>query len=397
MAPMAHQPNEAMKKIWTLMIGCALAMGAAAQSDVAVTPPYNPDSNVDGLLGITDLMQLLAGFGGEFEPEAILVDEEVELGALLGTLVAAIAELQAQVEALEAQVVPGLAEYVVVDSELDLVQISGANLAVNNGMGNSAWNNGLGNLWLGYNEDIDGAPLARTGSHNLIIGNSNAYTNSGNLIVGAGNEVHSYQGVAAGTNNTLEGVRSMVFGGNNNLVSGEMNIALGGVQNHAHGTNSVVVGGQLNETDEYHSVAVGGYDNLVDGPLAVSIGGHSNHATGDRTSIFGGAHNVTHIDASSDGGSIFGGRNNTVVDGSVLGGRYNTSRGEDNVIVGGYGNQLLTGIDVETGSGLYNRQSVMIGGFSNVLDADLPDFRVLIGELDGVHIGTMDAGNGITP
>ena len=386
-----------MKKMWTLMVGCALAMGAAAQSDLAVTPPYNPDSNVDGLLGITDLMQLLAGFGEEFEPEAILVDGEVELGALLGTLVATIAELQAQVEALEAQVVPGLAEYVVVDAELDLVQISGANLAVNNGMGNSAWNNGLGNFWLGYNEDIDGAPLARTGSHNLIIGNSNAYTNSGNLIVGAGNEVHSYQGVAAGTNNTLEGVRSMVFGGNNNLVSGEMNIALGGVQNHAHGTNSVVVGGQLNETDEYHSVAVGGYGNLVDGPLAVSIGGHSNHATGSRTSIFGGAHNATHVDAASDGGSVFGGQFNTVVDGAVLGGRHNTSRGEDNVIVGGWGNQLLTGFDAETGEGLYNRHSVMIGGFSNVLGADLPDFRVLIGELEGVHIGTMDAGNVITP
>ena len=387
----------AMNKIYALFISCALSLGVSAQNSIEITPPYNPDSNVDGNLGITDLMQLLAGFGTPFEPDAILVDGQLELGALLETLILTIQSLQEDVAELEAQIVPGLADYVSVNMELDLVQISGANLAVNNGMGNSAWNNGLGNLWLGYNEDIDGAPLARTGSHNLIIGNSNAYTNSGNLIVGAGNEVHSYQGVAAGTNNTLEGVRSMVFGGNNNLVSGEMNIALGGVQNHAHGTNSVVVGGQLNETDEYHSVAVGGYDNLVDGPLAVSIGGHSNHATGGRTSIFGGAHNVTHIDASSDGGSVFGGRNNTVVDGSVLGGRYNTSRGEDNVIVGGYGNQLLTGIDVETGSGLYNRQSVMIGGFSNVLDADLPDFRVLIGELDGVHIGTMDAGNGITP
>ena len=53
--------------------------------------------------------------------------------------------------------------------------------------------------------------------------------------------------------------------------------------------------------------------------------------------------------------------------------------------------------DAETGEGLYNRHSVMIGGFNNVLGADLPDFRVLIGELEGVHIGTMDAGNVIAP
>ena len=85
------------------------------------------------------------------------------------------------------------------------------------------------------------------------------------------------------------------------------------------------------------------------------------------------------------------------MDGVVLGGRLNTSRGEDNVIVGGSGNQLLTDFDAETGEGIYNRRSVMIGGFNNVLGADLPDFRVLIGELEGVHIGTMDAGNVIAP
>ena len=71
-----------------------LATAAAALSaNAQVTLPYNPDGDANGLIGVTDLQDLLSTYGGEFAPGTIMVNA-VELGELLDSLQSQIAALQ---------------------------------------------------------------------------------------------------------------------------------------------------------------------------------------------------------------------------------------------------------------------------------------------------------------
>ena len=71
-----------------------LATASAALSATAqVTLPYNPDGDANGLIGVTDLQDLLSTYGGEFAPGTIMVNA-VELGELLDSLQSQIAALQ---------------------------------------------------------------------------------------------------------------------------------------------------------------------------------------------------------------------------------------------------------------------------------------------------------------
>lgn len=67
-----------------------------------------------------------------------------------------------------------------------------------------------------------------------------------------------------------------------------------------------------------------------------------------------------------------------VVDGTLVGGKSNTLRGEHCVLIGGKGLVSLTDI-AEDGSGIYSRYSVLLGGMTNTLPADVPDGRTLLG------------------
>ena len=58
-----------------------------------VTLPYNPDGDANGLIGVTDLQDLLSTYGGSFAPGSIMVNA-VELGELLDSLQSQIASLQ---------------------------------------------------------------------------------------------------------------------------------------------------------------------------------------------------------------------------------------------------------------------------------------------------------------
>lgn len=55
--------------------------------------PYNPDGDANGLIGVTDLQDLLSTYGGAFAPGAIVVDS-VELGEVLDSLQSQIVALQ---------------------------------------------------------------------------------------------------------------------------------------------------------------------------------------------------------------------------------------------------------------------------------------------------------------
>ena len=71
-----------------------LATASAALSATAqVTLPYNPDGDANGLIGVTDLQDLLSTYGGSFAPATIMVNA-VELGEVLDSLQSQIAALQ---------------------------------------------------------------------------------------------------------------------------------------------------------------------------------------------------------------------------------------------------------------------------------------------------------------
>ena len=74
-----------------ILILATTATALAANSQV--TLPYNPDGDANGLIGVTDLQDLLSTYGGEFTPGTVMVNA-VELGALLDSLQSQITALQ---------------------------------------------------------------------------------------------------------------------------------------------------------------------------------------------------------------------------------------------------------------------------------------------------------------
>lgn len=60
-----------MKPLLTT-IACCLAVAGSAQSDAY---PFNPDADADGIIGIADLLALLADFGSEAEVETCFKGE----------------------------------------------------------------------------------------------------------------------------------------------------------------------------------------------------------------------------------------------------------------------------------------------------------------------------------
>ena len=60
------------------------------------------------------------------------------------------------------------------------LKIDGCNVQITNGTGSSTTVNGLGNLIIGYNpaNTEPGFPTAKTGSHNLVVGDEHSYTSS---------------------------------------------------------------------------------------------------------------------------------------------------------------------------------------------------------------------------
>ena len=81
-----------MKHFFTLLFAAAVSLTATTTATAqSITVPYNPDGDANGLIGVTDLQDLLSTYGGAFAPGAIVVDS-IELGEVL-------ASLQAQISA----------------------------------------------------------------------------------------------------------------------------------------------------------------------------------------------------------------------------------------------------------------------------------------------------------
>src|SRR5262245_10182081 len=102
------------------------------------------------------------------------------------------------------------------------IVITGANLRIVNGLGDTETTNGLGNLIVGYNEPRGVEIDVRTGSHNVVVGSQNNFSSFGGLVIGLFNEISGeYASVSAGLLNTASGNFSSVSGGQGNTASGQ--------------------------------------------------------------------------------------------------------------------------------------------------------------------------------
>jgi hypothetical protein len=176
------------------------------------------------------------------------------------------------------------------DGGADL-RISGANLQIVNGTGQTDQVNGFGNLVVGYNElrnNPDSADV-RTGSHNIVTGTQNNYASFGGLLGGLYSSITApFASVTGGLGGTASGFCASVTGGRDNRATGESASVTGGYANLADGWNCSVVGGQSNRASGSVCSVTAGYLNVADGGGASVTGGQSNRAGGGPSSVSGG-------------------------------------------------------------------------------------------------------------
>ena len=166
-----------------------------------------------------------------------------------------------------------LLTYLTVDTSLDSVVFSGANVYVQSGAGSTAARvNGVGNLIVGYDEDDSSD---KTGSHNLIVGSYNDYS--------------SYGGVVFGEYNSVSGPYSSVTGGYDGTASGDYSSVTGGYEGTASGKHSSVSGGNNGIASGYYSSVTGGYGGSASTYYSSVTGGYSGSASGYYSSVTGGS------------------------------------------------------------------------------------------------------------
>jgi len=210
-------------------------------------------------------------------------------------------------------------------NKLKTLRVTGVNVQIVNGMGATngyrpdPWTNdgslvatnGLGNLIVGYNEmattDLEHLPLAgndRSGSHNLIVGNSNTYLSFGGIVAGQANSnIAPYSSITAGKYNVTSGLYAGVSGGGANRAEGEFSSCSGGSFNAATGKSSSVQGGTQNSASGVQSAVSGGNFNTASGQISSVGGGDKNLASGNGACVVGGDSNI----ASGKGSAVSGG------------------------------------------------------------------------------------------
>ena len=425
-----------MKYLLTcLALGIAFAAGAqTAQIDL----PYNPDADEDSLIGTTDLLPLLALFGGEFEPDEILFND-VALVEVILAMQETIIELQMQVSDLQNAAIPGLSTHLSYDDSTNTFVLEGVNFQVTSGSAGSS----AGNVIIGTNDVTEYTPNpVRTGTHNLIIGNGHEYTGNNGIVHGENNRLTSpYAAVIGGRKGNVTGPGAVLVGGLMNHIDTQDAAVVGGFKNFIHNSAgySAILGGEADSLFQQFTCAVGGYQNKVGegmsqdarwsvsiagnqnnvaGAFSATVAGSGNEANGIQSAVFGGIGNSTSGQGSATVGGyenssvgansvivggesnvangsrsiILGGRSNSTdatASGGILGGQYNVLSGQNNVIVGGYSNTMENTLD-ENGSGVYNRWSVMLGGGGH-LPNTLEDGALMLGTLNNVYIEQADS------
>lgn len=202
-------------------------------------------------------------------------------------------DLRARLEVVESNSVlalDGVLSYGIDHSGYDVALFEGVNVQIVNGSGTTSGSvTGTGNLVIGYNE-IRGAGDARTGSHNLIVGQQNNYLSYGGIVSGYVNSISNYYAsVIGGRLNQATGDSTVVSGGSNNIASGYCCSVSGGRNNTASGSRASVSGGRRNEaTGDYSSVSGGCFD-IASGTFTSVSGGLRNEASGLYSTVSGGS------------------------------------------------------------------------------------------------------------
>jgi hypothetical protein len=222
------------------------------------------------------------------------------------------------------------------------VQVSGANVQIINGEGNTATSNGEGNLVIGYDElgrcAVPFYKIQAECEAELFAWEATPQTGSHNLVLGAHQTFTSYGGILTGAFNTISAPFASVTGGDGGTASGEYASVSGGFANTASKPYASVTGGGSNEASGDDSSVNGGSLNKATGPTSSVSGGEFNKAGGNGTSVSGGYGNETSSNYSSVGG-----------------GQVNKATGEHSWVSGGYKNKagflnssIAGGIERET-------------------------------------------------
>jgi hypothetical protein len=152
------------------------------------------------------------------------------------------------------------------------VILSGYNLHIRNGSGDSLTANGLGNLIVGYNE-LRGDGDQRTGSHNVIVGKFQNFTGVSGIAAGIWSEIGGTGSSAFGKSNVANGNYCTVTGGTQNSARGDQCSVSGGIGNNALGLFCSVLGGAFNTAQNQSSTISGGVAGNVNAQGASISGG----------------------------------------------------------------------------------------------------------------------------
>ena len=166
----------------------------------------------------------------------------------------------------KAEALPGTAELETLDKILPhvsyvesgvagkpTIQFSGVNAQIVNGEGKTESVNGEGNLVIGYDEN---AGRTQSGSHNLILGEEQAFTSFGGLVAGFGNTISGREAsVSGGALNTASGFYTSITGGMRNTARVEASSVQGGDKNLSESRFASIFGGkELTATTEFEAI-----------------------------------------------------------------------------------------------------------------------------------------------
>jgi hypothetical protein len=227
--------------------------------------------------------------------QAMAEDVNDNFAALQAGILALQARVQALEDELEAVASSALFEledhvYLVADDYGNqTVLFTGVNVQIVNGIHQST-PNGLGNLIVGYNQPrnagVVGCSLGqytdigtcqsgggvwqvnhKSGSHNIVVGNRNAYSQTGGLVAGFNNSINREYAVITGGHESLAtGIASSVSGGGGHFVASNYSSVNGGYNNGTNqsgGAYSSILGGRNNGTLGAQSVVLGGNGNAA--------------------------------------------------------------------------------------------------------------------------------------
>jgi trimeric autotransporter adhesin len=222
---------------------------------------------------------------------AALQTSVTALQASVTTQAQAVSVQQTQLTSPAARNAFALGNYVTVDTTDATVRgvkapniiFSGANIQIVSGSGATLDSTGLGNLVIGYDDDshdLATIDAARSGSHNLIVGDDNTFTSSGGFVAGYLNGIGSeYASVSGGQGNTANAQYSSVSGGESNTASGEGASVSGGDSNLASGLEASIIGGESNTASGNLTSVSGGQFNTAIGNFSGVAGGENESAS----------------------------------------------------------------------------------------------------------------------